>query len=102
MADESSSSLDEATLRERLRAAPRVASPTPRVIRIDRAAYLETEEDPERQADLEQATRELVEKLGGRLSKLTQRSQGMRAGRTFTPPPTIVWFYELPAGALDK
>ena len=102
MADENSQPLDEKALRERLRSAPRVASPTPRLVRIDRAAYLESEEDPDRQAALEEATREFVEKHGGRLSKISQRSQGMRAGRTFTPPPTVVWFYELPAGALDK
>jgi hypothetical protein len=94
---------DEATLRERLRSAPRVPSPTPRLLRIDRAAYLESEEDTERQPELEEATRELVERLGGRLGKAVQRgAQARRAGHTITPPPTIVWFYELPSGALDR
>lgn len=95
------SSFDDATLRERLRQAPRVPSPTPRLMRVDRAAYLEGEEDPDVQAGLEQATRALVEKLGGRLGKVAQRSQARRSGQTFTPPPTTVWFYELPAGSLD-
>jgi hypothetical protein len=101
MPEQSTSSFDETAVLERLRKAPRVASPTPRLVRVDRAAYLEAEEDPDRQAELEQATRELVERLGGRLGKVSQQAQGRRAGRTYTPPPTVVWFYELAAAALE-
>ncbi|MFL5895453.1 MAG: hypothetical protein ACJ76Z_10100 [Thermoleophilaceae bacterium] len=95
-------SFDEATVRERLKAAPRVSSPTPKLIRIDRAALLDTEEESERQGELEEAARAVVEKLGGRLGKLSERHQGRRAGRMVAEPPTVVWFYELPAGALDE
>ena len=100
MADETAK-FDEATLRERLRSAPRVSAPTPKLLRIDRAAVLATEDEPERQAELEEAARALVEKLGGRLGKVQERHQGRRAGRMVAEPPTVVWYYELPAGTLD-
>lgn len=100
MADDAT--FDDSTLKERLRAAPRVTSPTPKLLRVDRAAVLATEEEPERQAELEQAARAFVEKLGGRLGKVEERHQGRRAGRMVAEPPTVVWFYELPAGALDN
>ena len=92
---------DDSVVKERLRAAARVQSPSPKLLRIDRAAVLATEEEPERQAELEQAARALVEKLGGRLGRLQERHQGRRAGRMVAEPPTVVWYYELPAGTLD-
>ena len=102
MAENSAPTFDDAEIRERLRKAPRVASPTPRLIRVDRAAYLDAAAEPEEQGELEQATRTLVEKLGGHLRKMEQRSQGLRAGRRVAQPPTVVWYYELPADALDE
>ena len=91
----------EEDLLERLRAAERVASPNRRVVRIDRAAYLEPEE-AEKRGKLDEATMGVVEKLGGRLGKVQVRSLGRRAGRQVAGPPAVVWFYEVPFEALKK
>src|SRR5947199_84908 len=48
------------------------------------------------------STRPAVEKLGGRLGRVQQAHQERRAGRQVAAPPTVVWFYELPADALAK
>jgi hypothetical protein len=91
---------DEPTILEKLRDAPRVPWPNPRRIRVARDHYLETVEEDDR-ADLDEATRAVVEKLGGHLGRTQQAHQERRAGRQVAAPPTVVWFYELPAEALN-
>ena len=92
---------DDAIL-DRLRTAEHVQSPNPRVVRVDREAFLDGTEDDDERAVLDEATRALLEKLGGRVGRVQMRQPARRAGHEVAAPPTTVWFYELPAAALAR